>query len=51
MTIILKSDVDLYQKDGFSFYNVTGAHVDFEIGGLKLYMGNLFDGLKALGGY
>ncbi|KAF5305562.1 hypothetical protein FQA39_LY01653 [Lamprigera yunnana] len=46
--IYVKSDVDLYKKDGFNFYNVTKAHVKFSIGGLKLFMGNLFDGVKAL---
>lgn len=44
-----KSDVILEKRDGFHFYNVTRVHVKFGIGGLKLHMGNLFDGIKALG--
>ncbi|GLV43637.1 uncharacterized protein CBL_07036 [Carabus blaptoides fortunei] len=48
VSIIADTDADLYEKDGHYFYNVTGVHVDFQIGGLKLYMGNLFDGLKSL---
>lgn len=48
LDILVKSDVDLYKKDNFNFYNVTDVHVKFKIGGLKLYMGNLFDGIKAL---
>lgn len=48
ISIVANTDADLYEKDGHHFYNVTGVHVDFKIGGLKLYMGNLFDGLKSL---
>lgn len=47
--IVAKSDVILEKRDGFHFYNVTAIHVKFSIGGLKLHMGNLFDGIKALG--
>jgi hypothetical protein len=46
---VAKSDVTLVKRDGFHFYNVTAIHVKFGIGGLKLHMGNLFDGIKALG--
>ncbi|RZC38061.1 takeout [Asbolus verrucosus] len=46
--IVAKSDVTLEKRDGFHFYNVTAIHVKFSIGGLKLHMGNLFDGIKAL---
>lgn len=49
LDIAVNSDVDLYNKDSFKFYNVTGVHVKYSIGGLKLYMGNLFDGIKSLG--
>lgn len=49
MTIDIVSDVKLYEKDGFSFFNVTQTHVKYNIGGLKLYMSNLFDGISALG--
>ncbi|KAF5298259.1 hypothetical protein FQR65_LT09770 [Abscondita terminalis] len=48
LNIYVKSDVNLIKKDNHHFYNVTGVHVKFTIGGLKLYMGNLFDGIKAL---
>ncbi|XP_072938877.1 circadian clock-controlled protein daywake-like [Epargyreus clarus] len=48
MTIDIVSDVKLYDKDGFVFFNVTAAHVKYAIGGLKLRMNNLFDGIKSL---
>ncbi|KAG7306069.1 hypothetical protein JYU34_008650 [Plutella xylostella] len=48
MTIDIVSDVKLYEKDGFTFFNVTSAHVKYSIGGLKLRMNNLFDGIKSL---
>ncbi|XP_013136879.1 PREDICTED: circadian clock-controlled protein-like [Papilio polytes] len=48
MTIDIVSDVKLYDKDGFVFFNVTGAHVKYTIGGLKLRMNNLFDGISSL---
>ncbi|KAJ2950151.1 hypothetical protein O0L34_g11503 [Tuta absoluta] len=48
MTIEMLSDVKLYDKDGFTFFNVTAAHVKYSIGGLKLRMNNLFDGIKSL---
>lgn len=41
--------MDLIEKEGFHFFNVTGVHVKFTIGGLKLNMGNLFDGHRILG--
>lgn len=49
ISIEAKSDVTLIKKDGFTFYNITAVHVKFDIGGLKFHMGNLFDGIKALG--
>lgn len=49
MTIDIISDVKLYNKDEFVFFNVTGAHVKYSIGGLKLRMNNLFDGIESLG--
>ncbi|CAG9822469.1 unnamed protein product [Phaedon cochleariae] len=48
LTINVKSDVIMEKHDGFHFFNVTQVHVDFSVGGLKLHMGNLFDGIKAL---
>ncbi|CAB3223218.1 unnamed protein product [Arctia plantaginis] len=48
MTIDIISDVKLYNKDEFTFFNVTAAHVKYAIGGLKLRMNNLFDGIDAL---
>lgn len=47
----MNTDVNLYQKDGFNFYNVTGVHAKFDFNDLKLYMGNLFNGAKSLGKY
>ena len=49
LDIVAKSDVTLEKREGFHFYNVTAIHVKFSIGGLKLHMYNLFDGIKALG--
>lgn len=49
LDITADSDVDLIEKEGFHFFNVTGVHVKFTIGGLKLNMGNLFDGHRLLG--
>lgn len=49
MTIDIVSDVKMYEKDGFVFFNVTGAHVKYNIGGLSLRMNHLFDGIKSLG--
>lgn len=49
MTIDIVSDVKLYNKDEFIFFNVTAAHVKYSIGGLKLRMNNLFDGINSLG--
>lgn len=49
LDINVKSDVIMEKHDGFHFFNVTKVHVKFSIGGLKLHMGNLFDGIKALG--
>lgn len=49
MTIDIVSDVKLYEKDKFVFFNVTSAHVKYNIGGLQLRMNNLFDGIKSLG--
>lgn len=51
MTIDIISDSKLYNKDDFVFFNVTGAHVKYNIGGLKLRMNNLFDGIESLGMY
>ncbi|KAL0881075.1 hypothetical protein ABMA27_002203 [Loxostege sticticalis] len=48
MTIDIVSDVKLYEKDDFVFFNVTAAHVKYNIGGLKLRMNNLFDGIDSL---
>ncbi|XP_041988012.1 uncharacterized protein LOC121739585 isoform X2 [Aricia agestis] len=48
MSIDIISDVKLYEKDGFSFFNVTKVHVKYNIGGMKLHMSNLFDGISSL---
>ncbi|KAM3963654.1 protein takeout [Aphomia sociella] len=48
MTIDIVSDVKLYEKDDFVFFNVTAAHVKYSIGGLTLRMNNLFDGINSL---
>lgn len=51
LDIDIISDVTPYAKDKFVFFNVTDAHVKFNIGGLTLRMNNLFDGIKSLGKY
>ncbi|XP_037956596.1 uncharacterized protein LOC119686165 [Teleopsis dalmanni] len=48
MTIIMHSKTRLYEKAGFTFYNVTNCDVDFKIDGLKSYFSNLFNGNKHL---
>ncbi|CAG9856377.1 unnamed protein product [Phyllotreta striolata] len=48
LEINVKSDVVMQKHDGFQFFHVTKVHVKFSIGGLKLHMSNLFDGIKAL---
>jgi len=48
LDIKVKSDVTMIKHDGFHFYNITGVHVKFSIGGLRFYMANLFDGRKIL---
>lgn len=49
MTVIMNSKTRLYEKGGFTFYNVTDCRVDFKIDGLKSYFSNLFNGNKQLG--
>lgn len=49
MVVDAKCDASLYRKKGHYFYNVTAAHVDFDLGGLKLQLNNLFEGNKELG--
>lgn len=49
MTVIMHSKTRLYEKGGFTFYNVTNCRVDFKIDGLKSYFSNLFNGNKQLG--
>ncbi|CAD7005386.1 unnamed protein product [Ceratitis capitata] len=48
MTVIMHSKTRLYEKGGFTFYNVTNCRVDFKIDGLKSYFSNLFNGNKQL---
>uniref|UniRef100_A0A182IM11 Uncharacterized protein n=1 Tax=Anopheles atroparvus TaxID=41427 RepID=A0A182IM11_ANOAO len=48
MDIIMRTTTTLYQKNGHVFYNVTATKVDYTISGLRLHMGNLFEGVKVL---
>ncbi|XP_017042201.1 circadian clock-controlled protein daywake isoform X2 [Drosophila ficusphila] len=48
MTVTMHTKTRLYSKGGFTFYNVTGLHVDFKMDGLKSYFSNLFNGNKQL---
>ncbi|KAI8123532.1 Protein takeout [Lucilia cuprina] len=51
MTVVMHTKTRLYEKGGFTFYNVTSTHVDFKLEGLKSYFSNLFNGQKQLGEY
>ncbi|XP_066150498.1 circadian clock-controlled protein daywake-like [Euwallacea fornicatus] len=48
LDIAVKSEVKMEKRSGFHFFKVNRVHVQFSIGGLKLYLGNLFDGIKPL---
>ncbi|XP_055614722.1 protein takeout-like isoform X2 [Uranotaenia lowii] len=48
MDIIMKTTNKLLEKDGHVYYNVTATKVDYTISGLRLHMGNLFEGVKVL---
>ncbi|XP_058444312.1 circadian clock-controlled protein daywake-like [Malaya genurostris] len=48
MDIVMKTTTNLYERDNHVFYNVTDSKVDYTISGLKLHMGNLFEGVKVL---
>ncbi|TMW41292.1 hypothetical protein DOY81_013628 [Sarcophaga bullata] len=48
MTVVMHTKTRLYEKGGFTFYNVTSTHVDFKLEGLKSYFSNLFNGQKQL---
>ena len=39
----------MIKKKGFNFYNITTTKVQFDLGGLRLRLNNLFEGAKALG--
>ncbi|XP_055622304.1 protein takeout-like isoform X1 [Toxorhynchites rutilus septentrionalis] len=48
MDIVMKTFTNLYERDNHVFYNVTDTKVDFSLTGLRLHMGNLFEGVKVL---
>ncbi|KAI4458915.1 hypothetical protein MML48_6g00006193 [Holotrichia oblita] len=48
LDITVRNIVNLEEQDGFHFFRIVGIKVKFTIGGLSLYMSNLFDGIKAL---
>lgn len=48
MDIVMKTTNLLDIRNGHVFYNVTNTKVDYTINGLKLHMGNLFEGVKVL---
>ncbi|XP_055904953.1 protein takeout isoform X2 [Eupeodes corollae] len=48
MTVIMSSKTHLYEKGGYTFYNVTNVRVDFRLDGLKSHFSNLFNGNKIL---
>uniref|UniRef100_A0A1B0AG59 Circadian clock-controlled protein n=1 Tax=Glossina pallidipes TaxID=7398 RepID=A0A1B0AG59_GLOPL len=48
MTVVMHTKTHLYEKGGFTFYNVTNTRVNFTLEGLKSYFSNLFNGQKQL---
>ncbi|XP_065170545.1 protein takeout-like [Atheta coriaria] len=48
LEISAKSKVKMIKRGEFHFFSVQGITVKFQIGGLRLHLGNLFDGIKAL---
>ncbi|GJQ83213.1 hypothetical protein Trydic_g18237 [Trypoxylus dichotomus] len=48
LEISVKHTVNLEEREGFHFFKIVAVKVKFSIGGLSLYMNNLFDGIKAL---
>ena len=42
-------DLAVVYRDGKRFFDLKNVHVDFKLGGLKMRMNNLFDGIRALG--
>lgn len=48
MTIIAKTHVEITEKEGQKFFNVTNIRIDFSIGKLKVKMNNLFKGQRQL---
>ncbi|KAH8261324.1 hypothetical protein KR044_007173 [Drosophila immigrans] len=48
LTVTMHTKTRLYEKGGFTFYNVTSCRVDFKMDGLKSYFSNLFNGNKQL---
>lgn len=51
MTVVMHTKTHLYEKGGFTFYNVTNTRVNFTLEGLKSYFSNLFNGQKQLGAF
>lgn len=49
MEIMIYTKPKLYEKYGHIFYNITELQVNFTMGGLKLHLGNLFNGIQLLG--
>lgn len=48
MTVVMRTKTHLYEKGGYTFYNVTNVRVDFKLDGLKSQFSNLFNGNKVL---
>lgn len=48
MKIKLRTLSNLYQNDGYTFYNVTSTRITFTVSGLKLRIENLFNGAREL---
>lgn len=49
MNLTVHTKIQLYEKFGHIFYNITGVQVNFQISGLKLRLHNLFNGSPLLG--
>ncbi|XP_034660714.1 uncharacterized protein LOC117896484 [Drosophila subobscura] len=44
LNILMSTKTHLYEKGGYTFYNVTSTRVKLDVGKVKTHMGNLFNG-------
>ncbi|XP_055381539.1 circadian clock-controlled protein daywake-like [Condylostylus longicornis] len=48
LNVVLYTKTKLYEKGGFTFYNVTDTKIDYNLNGFQSYFTNLFGGNKDL---